>query len=39
MKMLYYTRPDCLKAKDLTPQERASLINKQIKIVPAIEIQ
>lgn len=38
LKMLYYTQNDCLKGKNLTPQQKLSLINKQIKIVPKIYI-
>lgn len=37
-KMLYYTQKDCLNAEDLTMQERLTLINKQIKIVPRLYI-
>lgn len=38
LKMLYYTQADCLKAKDLTQPEIFSMINKQLKIVPKLEI-
>lgn len=37
-KLLYYTQSDCLKAKDLTDAEKLSLINKQIRLVPSLEI-
>lgn len=37
-KLLYYTQPDCLKAQDLSIQDKYSLINKQIRIVPKIDI-
>lgn len=38
-KMLYYTQKDCLSANDLTDSEKLSLINRQIKIVPKIDIE
>lgn len=38
-KMLYYDQPDCLKAKKLTDEEKLSLINHQIKILPLITIE
>ncbi len=37
-KMLYYTQRDCLSAPDLTQEQKISLINKQILIVPRLEI-
>jgi hypothetical protein len=39
MKLIYYTEPDCLKAEDLTFEQKASLINNQIRIVPKIDIE
>ena len=39
LKMLYYTQPDCLKAKDLTMTEITSMLNKQIRIVPKLNIE
>ena len=39
MKLIYYTQPDCLKAKDLTQEEIYSLLNNQIRIVPKIDIE
>lgn len=38
MKLLYYTQKDCLTAVDLTEAQILSMINKQIKIVPKLEI-
>ena len=38
LKMLYYTQKDCLNGKDLTQQQIISMLDKQIKIVPKIEI-
>lgn len=38
-KMLYYTQQDCLKAPDLTEEQKVSLIGKQIKIVPKVGIE
>lgn len=38
LKMLYYTEKDCLKAKDLTPEQAQSMLHKQIKIIPRITI-
>ena len=38
LKMLYYTEKDCLKAKDLTPEQAQSMLHKQIKIIPHIKI-
>lgn len=38
LKMLYYTERDCLKAKDLTPEQAQSMLHKQIKIIPRIKI-
>ena len=37
-KLLYYTQKDCLKAQDLTPQQRMSLLHKQVRIVPKLDI-
>lgn len=37
-KMLYYTQKDCLDAPDLTMEQKLTMINKQIKIVPKIDI-
>ena len=37
-KLLYYTQRDCLKADDLTAEQKLSLILNQIKIVPKIKI-
>lgn len=39
LKMLYYTQKDCLKAPDLTMPQIYSMIDKQIKIVPKIDIE
>lgn len=36
LKMLYYSQPDCLKGKNLTPAQKLSLINQQIKIIPVL---
>ena len=38
LKMLYYTQKDCLNGKDLTQSQIISMLDKQIKIVPKIEI-
>lgn len=38
LKLLYYTQPDCLKGPDLTTAQAFSLINKQIRIVPKLDI-
>ena len=38
LKMLYYTEKDCLKAKDLSPEQAQSMLHKQIKIIPRITI-
>lgn len=38
MKLVYYTQPDCLKAKDLTSEQIFSLLNNQIRIVPKLDI-
>ena len=38
LKMLYYTQKDCLNGKDLTQPQIISMLDKQIKIVPKIEI-
>lgn len=37
-KLLYYTQKDCLKAPDLTMEQRLSMLDKQIKLVPKLEI-
>lgn len=37
-KLLYYTDRDCLNKPDLTTEQKMSMINKQIKIVPKINI-
>lgn len=39
MKLLYYTQPDCLKADDLQPEQIIGMLNKQIRIVPKIDIE
>ena len=39
MKLMYYTQPDCLKADDLTMKQKQSMLNKNILIVPKIDIQ
>ena len=39
MKLLYYTEKDCLKGADLTPAQIAGMLDKQIKIVPYLEIK
>lgn len=39
LKLLYYTEKDCLKAPNLTQEQIYSMINKQIKIVPKIDIE
>ena len=38
MKLLYYTQRDCLNAENLTMQQKCSMINKNILIVPKINI-
>lgn len=38
MKLLYYTEKDCLKANDLTQEQKYSMIHKQIRIVPQLEV-
>ena len=38
LKMLYYTQKDCLNGKDLTQPQIFYMLDKQIKIVPKIEI-
>ena len=38
LKLLYYTQPDAQKGKDLTAQQIHSMIHKQIRIVPKIDI-
>lgn len=37
-KLLYYTQPDYLKANDLTMKEKISMLHKQIKIIPKVNI-
>lgn len=37
-KLLYYTQKDCLKAKNLTMEQKLSMLDKQIKIVPKLDI-
>ena len=37
--MLYYTQKDCLNAPDLSQQQIFSMIDKQIKIVPKLDIE
>lgn len=37
-KLLYYTEKDCLKAPDLTMEQKLSMLNKQIQIVPKLDI-
>lgn len=39
LKMLYYTQKDCLSAPDLTGAQKLSMIDKQIKIIPSLEIK
>jgi hypothetical protein len=39
MKLIYYTQPDCLKADNLTSEEKLSLLNHKIRIVPKIDIE
>ena len=38
LKLLYYTQKDCLDAKDLTSEQIFSMIDKQIRIVPKLDI-
>ena len=38
VKLLYYTQPDALKGPDLTAEQIRSLIHKQIRIVPKLDI-
>lgn len=38
LKLLYYTQKDCLQAPDLTDEQKMSLINDKIKIIPKLEI-
>lgn len=38
LKMLYYTEKDCLLAPDLNAQQKLSMIDNQIKIVPDLTI-
>ena len=38
LKLLYYTENDCLKKTTLTAAQKTSLINKQIRIVPKLDI-
>lgn len=37
-KLLYYTQKDYLKAKNLTMEQKLSMLDKQIKIVPKLDI-
>lgn len=39
LKMLYYTQKDCLSAPNLTFEQKLSLIDDKIKLVPKLEIQ
>lgn len=39
LKMLYYTERDCLNGPDLTGAQIVSMLDKQIKIVPKINIE
>lgn len=39
LKLLYYTQPDCLKGPDLTPEQKLSLLNHQIRIIPKVDIE
>ena len=38
-KLLYYTQKDCLKAQDLTTQQKMSLLHKQVRIIPKLNIE
>lgn len=38
-KLLHYTQKDCLKAPDLTIEEKLSLLNNEIKIIPYLPIE
>lgn len=38
MKMLYYTQPDCLSAKNLSMKEIQGMLHKQIKLIPVIKV-
>lgn len=38
LKLLYYTEKDCLRAPNLTPQQKLSMIENQIRIVPKLNI-
>ena len=38
LKLLYYTEKDCLQAPNLTPQQKLSMIDNQIRIVPKLNI-
>ena len=38
LKMLYYTQRDALKAPDLTPEQKMSMIDHQLRIVPQLTI-
>lgn len=38
LKLLYYSTPNALKEKDLTDEQKTSLINKSIRVVPQIPI-
>ncbi|MDO4379133.1 MAG: hypothetical protein Q4C64_08425 [Erysipelotrichia bacterium] len=37
-KLLYYRQKDCLKAKNLTMEQKLSMIDNQIKLVPYLQI-
>lgn len=37
-KLLYYTQKDCLKAPDLTMEQKLTMLNRQIQIVPKLDI-
>lgn len=39
LKLLYYPNKDCLKGKDLTPDQIMSMINHQIRIVPVVNAE
>lgn len=38
LKLLYYSQKDCLKGKDLTMEQIVSMLDKQIRIVPKLDI-
>ena len=37
-KLLFYSQKDCLKANDLTMEQKIGMLNKQIKIIPVTKI-